>query len=68
VTGTSPLLLDQADTVLYLLDGTVAASGTHRDLLATAPGYRALVSRDAEDPAPERAGDPEPTATTPSRR
>ncbi|WP_432187060.1 ABC transporter transmembrane domain-containing protein [Streptomyces sp. Tue6028] len=48
VTSTSPLLLDQADTVLYLVDGKVAASGSHRDLLDGEPGYRALVARDAD--------------------
>ncbi|WP_171114365.1 MULTISPECIES: ABC transporter ATP-binding protein [unclassified Streptomyces] len=49
VTSTSPLLLDRADTVHFLIDGKVAASGTHEELLAYAPGYRALVARDAED-------------------
>ncbi|MBK6016361.1 ABC transporter ATP-binding protein [Streptomyces sp. MBT53] len=47
VTTTSPLVLDQADTVLYLVDGKVAAGGEHRRLLAEEPGYRALVARDA---------------------
>jgi ABC-type multidrug transport system fused ATPase/permease subunit len=42
---TSPVLLDRADVVHYLVDGRVAASGTHRELLATSPGYRALVTR-----------------------
>lgn len=42
---TSPVLLDRADVVLYLVDGRVAASGTHRELLAREPGYRDLVSR-----------------------
>ncbi|HEY0000209.1 MAG TPA: ABC transporter ATP-binding protein [Actinoplanes sp.] len=42
---TSPVLLDRADVVHYLVDGRVAASGTHRALLATEPGYRALVNR-----------------------
>ncbi len=45
VATTSPVLLDRADTVHYLVAGRVAASGTHRDLLATEPGYRALVTR-----------------------
>ncbi|MFF1308823.1 ABC transporter ATP-binding protein [Streptomyces sp. NPDC058307] len=48
VTTTSPLVLDHADTVLYLVDGKLAASGTHQQLLATEPGYRALVARDVE--------------------
>jgi ABC-type multidrug transport system fused ATPase/permease subunit len=42
---TSPVLLDRADAVLYLVDGRVAATGTHRDLLDRDPGYRDLVSR-----------------------
>ncbi|MEV7688853.1 ABC transporter ATP-binding protein [Streptomyces bungoensis] len=49
VTSSSPLVLDHADTVLFLVDGKVAASGPHRRLLAEEPGYRALVARDAED-------------------
>ncbi|MFI6015586.1 ABC transporter transmembrane domain-containing protein [Streptomyces sp. NPDC051243] len=51
VTSTSPLVLDQADTVHYLVDGKVAATGTHRELLDGEPGYRALVARneDAEE-------------------
>ncbi|BEL08027.1 ABC transporter ATP-binding protein [Actinoplanes sichuanensis] len=42
---TSPVLLDRADTVHYLVGGRVAATGTHRELLAAEPGYRALVAR-----------------------
>jgi ABC-type multidrug transport system fused ATPase/permease subunit len=42
---TSPVLLDRADVVHYLVDGRVAASGTHRELLHRDPGYRELVSR-----------------------
>ena len=42
---TSPVLLDRADVVHYLVDGRVAASGTHRELLAAEPGYRTLVTR-----------------------
>ncbi|OKJ07426.1 ABC transporter transmembrane domain-containing protein [Kitasatospora sp. CB01950] len=45
LTSTSPLLLDRADTVHYLVDGKVAAVGTHRELLRTQPGYRSLVTR-----------------------
>lgn len=53
VTTTSPLVLGRADTVHYLVDGKVAATGTHRELLDQEPGYRALVARDedAEEPA-----------------
>ncbi|MFJ4560401.1 ABC transporter ATP-binding protein [Streptomyces massasporeus] len=49
VTTTSPLVLDRTDTVLYLKDGKVEATGTHHELLATTPGYRALVARDTEE-------------------
>ncbi|MFI1995540.1 ABC transporter transmembrane domain-containing protein [Actinoplanes sp. NPDC020271] len=45
VATTSPVLLDRADTVHYLVDGRVAATGTHRELLVAEPGYRALVTR-----------------------
>ncbi|WP_369273498.1 ABC transporter ATP-binding protein [Streptomyces sp. R11] len=48
VTTTSPLVLDRADTVHYLVDGKVAATGTHRELMNTEPGYRALVARDED--------------------
>ncbi|WP_327431856.1 ABC transporter ATP-binding protein [Streptomyces sp. NBC_01236] len=48
VTTTSPLLLDRADTVYFLVDGKVAASGSHRELLDGEPGYRALVARDVD--------------------
>jgi ABC-type multidrug transport system ATPase subunit len=58
VTTTSPLVLDHADTVVYLTEGKTAATGTHRELLATEPGYRALVARDAGEDGDEetRAG------------
>ncbi|WP_457030532.1 ABC transporter transmembrane domain-containing protein [Kitasatospora sp. P5_F3] len=46
VTSTSPLLLDRADTVVHLVDGRVAATGPHRELLRDHPGYRALVTRE----------------------
>ncbi|MFF1444857.1 ABC transporter ATP-binding protein [Streptomyces sp. NPDC058295] len=49
VTTTSPLLLAQADTVHYLVDGKVTATGHHHDLLEREPGYRSLVARDTDD-------------------
>ncbi|MEU0602703.1 ABC transporter ATP-binding protein [Streptomyces sp. NPDC006393] len=49
VTTTSPLVLDHADTVHHLVDGKVAATGGHRELLDAEPGYRALVARDTEE-------------------
>nr|WP_309484420.1 ABC transporter ATP-binding protein [Streptomyces himalayensis] len=57
VTTTSPLLLDRADVVHYLVEGRVAATGTHHDLLEREPGCRRLVSRgleDEHDPGPQR--------------
>ncbi|MFL4907153.1 ABC transporter transmembrane domain-containing protein [Streptomyces sp. MMS24-I2-30] len=56
VTTTSPLVLDRADTVYYLVDGKVAASGSHRGLLAYEPGYRALVARDNDAGDAREAG------------
>lgn len=49
VATTSPLVLDRADLVHYLVDGVVAASGSHHDLLRDHPGYHALVSRGTDD-------------------
>ncbi|MDG9723907.1 MULTISPECIES: ABC transporter ATP-binding protein [unclassified Streptomyces] len=48
VAATSPLLLDRADVVHYVVDGKVVATGGHRELLDTEPGYRSLVARDDE--------------------
>lgn len=53
VTTTSAVLLDHADVVQFLVDGRVAATGRHRDLLAEHPEYRRLVTRGAEED-PER--------------
>ena len=52
VTTTSPALLERADVVHYLVAGRVVATGTHRELLAGEPGYRALVTRAAGEDAP----------------
>ncbi|MEU8277989.1 ABC transporter ATP-binding protein [Microbispora bryophytorum] len=53
VASTSPLVLDQVDIVYYLVDGSVAAAGSHRELLAEQPGYRRLVSHDEGSGADE---------------
>lgn len=45
ITTTSPLVLDHADRVAYVEDGKVIAHGTHRELLAGEPRYRAVVNR-----------------------
>ncbi|MET9874849.1 ABC transporter ATP-binding protein [Actinacidiphila glaucinigra] len=51
VTTTSPLVLEQADVVVFLVDGKAAATGAHRDLLRDEAGYRALVARGAGEVA-----------------
>lgn len=49
VTTSSPLVLARADRVCLLVDGLLAALGTHHDLLATNAAYRSVVVRDADD-------------------
>ncbi|WP_037854717.1 ABC transporter transmembrane domain-containing protein [Streptomyces sp. NRRL S-340] len=44
----SPLVLERADRVVLLHEGTVAAVGTHRDLVHTDPRYRAVVTRETD--------------------
>jgi putative ABC transport system ATP-binding protein len=46
VFSSSPLLLDRADRVAFVSRGEVTAVGTHRELLAGEPGYRAVVTRE----------------------
>jgi ABC-type multidrug transport system fused ATPase/permease subunit len=48
VTTASPLVLDRCDDVAFVLAGRVVARGTHRDLLASHPGYRETVTRGEE--------------------
>ena len=59
----SPLLLHHADEVVLLQDGQVRARGTHADLLAGHPAYRAVVARGEEaatvDPPVAPAAPPE---------
>jgi ABC-type multidrug transport system fused ATPase/permease subunit len=59
VATTSPLLLERADLVHYLVDGRVAATGTHRELLEREPGYHRLVSRGLDDEPGTGADDPD---------
>ncbi|RYP82787.1 ABC transporter ATP-binding protein [Nocardioides guangzhouensis] len=47
VTTSSPLMLDEADVVAFLVRDRVVATGTHRELLDTHPAYRATVTREA---------------------
>lgn len=49
VLTSSPLLLDRADRVVLVQDGTVTATGRHRTLLRTEPRYRSVVTRDTAD-------------------
>ncbi|MFJ9110099.1 ABC transporter transmembrane domain-containing protein [Streptomyces sp. NPDC102283] len=49
--ASSPLLLDAADRVVLVHEGTVVAVGTHRDLLRGEPRYRAVVTRETDDEA-----------------
>ena len=45
VVTTSPLVLDQADVVLLVENGQVAATGRHRELLRESDAYRDVVTR-----------------------
>ncbi|ADD41776.1 ABC transporter ATP-binding protein [Stackebrandtia nassauensis] len=54
VTTTSPLMLERADTVCFVDDGKVVATGSHRELMDGEPRYRAVVTRDDEDEGQER--------------
>ena len=51
VMSSSPLMLAAVDEVAFLQGGQVVATGTHNDLLASSPAYRAVVTREQE-PAP----------------
>jgi ABC-type multidrug transport system fused ATPase/permease subunit len=42
----SPLVLDQADRVVFVTEGRVVAAGTHRELLQSSPAYRFAVTRE----------------------
>ncbi|MFI7238907.1 ABC transporter transmembrane domain-containing protein [Streptomyces cyaneofuscatus] len=53
--ASSPLLLDVADRVVLVHEGSVVAVGTHRDLLRTEPRYRAVVTRETDDEAAANA-------------
>ncbi|MYS10428.1 ATP-binding cassette domain-containing protein [Streptomyces sp. SID6041] len=61
VLASSPLLLDRADRVVLVHEGQAVAVGTHRELLAREPRYRAVVTRETDEeravPAPAGAPD-----------
>ena len=46
VVSSSPLVLDAVDEVAFLHEGRVVATGTHAELLASLPRYRAVVTRE----------------------
>ncbi|MEU7604339.1 ABC transporter ATP-binding protein [Streptomyces sp. NPDC041003] len=54
VLASSPLLLDRADRVVLIDGSTVAAVGTHRELLHREPLYRAVVTRETDEEQQER--------------
>ncbi|MEU9399758.1 ABC transporter ATP-binding protein [Streptomyces sp. NPDC048242] len=64
----SPLLLDRADSVVFLHEGTVAATAPHRELIATDPRYRAVVTRETEDEKDGSARDGTTDPTGPLER
>ncbi|MCX4678823.1 ABC transporter ATP-binding protein/permease [Streptomyces sp. NBC_01433] len=47
--ASSPLVLDLADRVVLIHQGTVVAVGVHRELLSEEPHYRAVVTRETDD-------------------
>ncbi|MFK0170638.1 ABC transporter transmembrane domain-containing protein [Streptomyces sp. NPDC090306] len=49
VFASSPLLLDRADRVALVQDGTVVAEGVHRELLHSDLRYRAVVTRETDE-------------------
>jgi ABC-type multidrug transport system fused ATPase/permease subunit len=49
VATASPLILDEVDSVLFVRDGVVVASGSHAELLASDPDYRRVVVRGGDD-------------------
>ncbi|GHF29779.1 multidrug ABC transporter permease [Streptomyces mashuensis] len=56
VFSSSPLVLDRADRVVFVRDGKAAATGTHAELVASEPAYRAVVTRDSDTDG-QREGD-----------
>ncbi|MFI1869654.1 ABC transporter transmembrane domain-containing protein [Streptomyces jumonjinensis] len=57
VLSSSPLLLELADRVVLMDGETVAAVGTHRELLRNEGRYRAVVTRESGDESGPRTAD-----------
>ncbi|MDG4793878.1 ABC transporter ATP-binding protein [Micromonospora sp. WMMD1082] len=55
-----PSTVALADRVALLEHGRIAAVGTHADLLATVPAYRAVLSAEPAAPNPRTPADPAP--------
>ncbi|MEU8585837.1 ABC transporter ATP-binding protein [Streptomyces sp. NPDC048664] len=67
----SPLLLDHADRVVLVHEGSVAAVGLHHELVHTEPRYRAVVTRGSDDETAVRGGaltDDVPSGRAPAAR
>ncbi len=60
-----PSTVQLADRVAVLVDGRIAAIGTHRDLLATNAAYRHLLATDLS-PAELSPAGPSPTELSPA--
>ncbi|MFC4031426.1 ABC transporter transmembrane domain-containing protein [Streptomyces polygonati] len=60
VLSSSPLVLDRADLVVFVDDGTATATGRHHDLLREHPRYRAVVTRETDGPDDTAAPHPAP--------
>ncbi|MEU6851355.1 ABC transporter ATP-binding protein [Actinacidiphila alni] len=67
VLTSSPLVLDRADLVVFVDEGTATSSGRHHDLLRTDPRYRAVVTRETE-PDAGPGGPAGPDAARPDAR
>lgn len=48
VVGTSPVLLDAADSIAFVAHGKVVVEGSHDELLASTPAYRSALSSTGE--------------------